>query len=77
MMKSVKHIGEKMSNRVREKRKNLNLRMIDVAIMSGVGISTIWLAENGYAERVSEKTRKKIACALQCSIQEIFPQKEV
>ena len=61
-----------MKNTLRKKRKELNLRMIDVALKSGVGISTIWLIEQGYDQRVSIKTKRKIATALNLSINELF-----
>ena len=61
-----------MRNELRQKRTELNLRMVDVALRSGVGVSTIWLIENGYDQRVSTKTKKKIASALGATVKELF-----
>jgi len=63
-----------MINKTKEKREILKLRIVDVALKAGVGVSTVWLIENGYASRTSEKTKEKVASALQCSVQEIFPE---
>lgn len=61
-------------NKLRQKREALGLRMIDVAIQSGVGISTLWLLENGYSEKASRKTKEKISRVLQTPVQELFPE---
>ena len=61
-----------MRNELREKRRDLNLRMIDVALKSGVGVSTIWLIEQGYDQRVSTETKRKITSALGTTIEELF-----
>jgi transcriptional regulator with XRE-family HTH domain len=61
-----------MKSKLRERRKALNLRMIDTALKSGVGVSTIWLIENGYSQRVSLQTKRKIATALGVNIEELF-----
>jgi len=64
--------GKRLRNELREKRKVLNLRMVDVALRSGVGVSTIWLIEQGYDQRVSTETKRKIASALGTTIEELF-----
>lgn len=61
-------------NKLREKREELSLRQVDVAKLTGVGLTTIWLLENGYDRRVSQKTKKKIAQGLKLKVQEVFPQ---
>ena len=63
-----------MKNKLREKREALNLRMIDIALICGVGISTIWLVENGYDRRISKKTKEKITKGLGVTTKEIFPE---
>jgi len=68
----VKLRGEKVRNKLREKRKALNLRVIDVALKSGVGVSTIWLIEQGYGSRASKETKGKIALALESTVGELF-----
>ena len=62
----------KMRHELREKRRDLNLRMIDVALKSGVGVSTIWLIEQGYDQRVSTETKTKIPSVLGTTIEELF-----
>ena len=61
-----------MKSKLRERRKALNLRMIDIALKSGVGVSTIWLIEQGYGQRVTTKTKRKIATALGTTEEELF-----
>lgn len=61
-----------MKSKLRERRKALNLRMIDIALKSGVGVSTIWLIENGYSRRVTLQTKRKISTALGANIKELF-----
>lgn len=59
---------------LRKIREASGLRQIDVAKMSGIGLTTVWLIENGYENRVSQKTKEKIATALKMKVREIFPQ---
>ena len=59
-------------NRLRETREGLGLRQVDVAKLSGVGLTTIWLIENGYDSRVSQKTKKKICSGLKLKEKDLF-----
>ena len=61
-------------NKIREVRQERGLRLVDAAKLFGIGCSTLWLIENGYAERASEKTRKKIAAGLGLKVEELFPE---
>ncbi|MBN1270899.1 MAG: helix-turn-helix transcriptional regulator [Candidatus Aminicenantes bacterium] len=65
-----------MTNKLKEKRKEMKLRMIDVALKTGVGVSTIWLIENGYSERISKETKQKIAAGLNTTVEELFNYEE-
>ena len=61
-------------NKLKQIRQNMGLRQIDLAKRAGVGLTTIWYLENGYDDRASQKTKKKIAQGLKLKIQEVFPQ---
>jgi len=61
-----------MRNEIRERRRSLGFRMIDLSLRSGLGVSTIWLIEQGYDKRVSPETKKKIAGALDSTVEELF-----
>lgn len=61
-----------MKSKLRKRREALNLRVVDLAVQSGVGVSTLWLIENGYSGRVSKETKEKIAGALGVKGDELF-----
>ena len=63
-----------MVENLRSIRKKLGLRQIDLAIKAGCGVSTVWLVENGYANRISENLKRKIALALGHGVEDIFPE---
>lgn len=60
-----------MDNKLQIIRKKQGLRLVDVAKKSGLGISTIWLVENGY-EGISEETKAKLAKGLNTNVSELF-----
>jgi len=62
-------------NKLKKLRQKLGLRQVDVATLCGVGITTIWLIENGFEQRVSQKTKQKIARGFKLKVQELFPKK--
>ena len=64
--------GLNMGNEIRKKRKSLGFRMVDLSLRSGVGVSTIWLIEQGYNKRVLPETKKRIAGALDSTVEELF-----
>lgn len=61
-------------NRIKEVREERGLRQLDVAKMCGIGVSTLWLIEQGYDQQVSEKTKRKIAAGLGSKIELLFPE---
>ena len=61
-------------NKLTEIRKKRKLRMVDIALKSGVGVSTVWLIEHGYIVRVSNRTKRKIAKGLGLKVEDIFPE---
>ena len=50
----------------------MGLRQLDVARISNVGVTSLYYIEAGYDSRVSQKTKKKIAKALDKKVEEIF-----
>lgn len=59
---------------LKEKRKERGLRLVDLAEKSGVSITWIWTLEQGYERGVSREIKKRIAGALDSSLEEIFPE---
>ena len=55
--------GESM-NKLRNKRQEAGLRQVDLSVLSGVSIATVWCLENGLDRRAKPETRKKIIAGL-------------
>lgn len=51
-------------NKLKEKRLEANLRMVDLARIANVSLATIWNIEQGMGPRSRKKTRMKILNAL-------------
>ncbi|MGO9246600.1 MAG: helix-turn-helix transcriptional regulator [Verrucomicrobiia bacterium] len=62
-------------NRLRERRIAKGLSQIGLAAAAGVSISTVSRAER-WGFDVSESTAKRLASALQCRVEDIFPRVE-
>lgn len=62
-------------NNLKKFRLKMGLRQIDIAKLSGVGLTTLYFIEAGYDGRVKKRTKEKIAKALKLKIEELFPQK--
>jgi transcriptional regulator with XRE-family HTH domain len=63
-----------MKSELRRIRKAMGLRMIDLAVKAGVGVSTVWQLENGYGGRATEDTKRKIASGLCLRVEDVFPE---
>lgn len=61
-----------MKNIVKKKRNEQNLRLVDLALKAGIGVSTLWLVEQGYHNRILLSTKDKIAEALHTDIKILF-----
>jgi transcriptional regulator with XRE-family HTH domain len=59
-------------DKVKELRKKKGLRQIDLAKRANVSLTWLWVLENGFHERVSNKIKKRIADILDSSIDELF-----
>lgn len=62
----------KFSNKVRSRRLRRNIKQIELAVKSGVGIATLARLES-WPIRVRIETARKIATALECSVADVFP----
>jgi transcriptional regulator with XRE-family HTH domain len=60
-------------NRIRQTREAQGLRLVDLAKKSGVSLSWLWLLENGYDERASQRIKVKLARALRLTLKDLFP----
>jgi len=63
-------LEEKM-NRVRETRRKLKMRLIDLSKESGISCAWLWHVEND--GRASEETKRKVVKALRCPYYQLFP----
>ncbi len=61
-------------NKIKERRKELGYRLIDLARLTGLSIGQIWNVENGLAHRTRPETREKISRVLGLPAQELFPE---
>jgi transcriptional regulator with XRE-family HTH domain len=64
--------SETRSSPVRDARKALDLRLVDVAEKAGIATSLISMIEHGYVP--SAKTREKLAKALNCEPDTLWPE---
>lgn len=62
-------------SKVKERRLELGLRQLDVAIRSGLSIVWVHFLETGY-KGVSLSAKRKIAKALNSTVAELFPKEE-
>jgi transcriptional regulator with XRE-family HTH domain len=62
-------------NRLRALREEKGLSMARVANDAGVSAPTLWLLEQGFDERTTIQTKKKLADYFKCSVSDIFPVK--
>jgi transcriptional regulator with XRE-family HTH domain len=58
--------------KMREKR---GLRQLDLAKKADVSLTWIWVLENTFSDRVSRDIKKRVARALNCPYEEIFPER--
>lgn len=62
-------------NLIRRKRLDLDMTQVELAKRSRIVYSTISMIERGHIQP-SEKQKRRLAKALNCSVEEIFPQGE-
>lgn len=53
-------------------RKKQRLRQIDLANMCNISLTWLWVLENGFHKRVSIDVKKRVADALDSSVEELF-----
>lgn len=66
-------------NKLRSKRQEAGLRQVDLSVLAGVSIATVWCLENGLDRRAKPETRKKIIAGLKIAglsigEKEVFPE---
>jgi len=62
-------------NKIKELRKKLKMRQIDLARKANISITWLWALENDYHERVSKGIKERVAKALKCKYEELFSDK--
>ena len=62
-------------NRLRALREEKGLSMAQVANDAGISAPTLWLLEQGFDERTTIPTKKKLAHYFKYSVSDIFPVK--
>ena len=66
-----------MEKNLKAIRKKQGLGQLDIALRAGCGISTVSLIERGYASRISPELKRRIAHALRCRVEDVFPEAEM
>jgi len=64
-------------NRVKSLRRNMKLNQAQVAVGAGIAVNTLWMIEQGYDEKTTKETKKKLADFFKCDIDDIFPSKMI
>lgn len=65
-----------MKNRIRERRKEKGLTMVDLSVKAGVGYSNLSRWEK-HQQVPCKQTAKKLAKALGTSVEDLFPETEL
>ena len=60
-------------NRVKSLRRNMKLNQTKVAVGAGISVNTLYLIEQGYDDKTTKETKKKLADFFKCDISDIFP----
>lgn len=60
-------------NRIKSLRKEEGLNQAQVAVGSGISIGTLYMIEQGYEEKTTEETKRKLAKFFKCDVEDIFP----
>lgn len=61
-------------SKIREMREKQGLRQIDLAKRADVSLTWLWVLENSLSQRVSREVKERVARALNCSYEEVFPE---
>ncbi len=60
-------------NRIKSLRKEEHLNQAQVAVGAGISIATLYMIEQGYEEKTTEETKRKLAKFFECDVEDIFP----
>lgn len=60
-------------SKIREMRTRRGLRQLDLAKKADISLTWLWALENSFSARVSREIKERVARALDCPYDEIFP----
>lgn len=60
-------------NKVKSLRKEKKLKQIQVAVGADITITTLWMIEQGYEKKTTDRTKQKLADFFECDVKDIFP----
>ena len=63
-------------SKLKEQRLKQGLRQLDLAKQADVSLTWIWVQENRLSSRVSPTIKRRVAKALNCAYEELFPTKQ-
>lgn len=65
--------SEVKMSRIKQMREKLGLRQLDLAKRADVSLTWLWALENSFSSRVSREIKERVAKALGCPYDELFP----
>ena len=60
-------------SKIKEMRTNRGLRQLDLAKKADISLTWLWALENSFSARVSKEVKERVARALDCPYDELFP----
>ena len=67
-------VKEDTLNRLKKARLQQGLRQLDLAKKADISISWLWALENSFSLRVSRTIKERVARALGCPYEKLFPE---
>lgn len=60
-------------SKIKAMRMKLGLRQLDLAKKADISLTWLWALENSFSSRVSREIKERVARALDCPYDELFP----
>jgi len=73
MVVMIINVKEDQMTKIKEAREKRGLRQLDLAKMADVSLTWLWALENSFSSRVSKDIKERVAQALDCSYEDLFP----
>ena len=66
-------VKENSMSRLKQIRLEKGLRQLDLAKKANISLTWLWALENSFSSRVSREIKGRVAQALDCPYEELFP----